>query len=63
MKAAPKTARIQYRGCEFKLTVVDHPEFDGHMLAVLEVDKPPRGLDRELYTLTMKWPAGVSGAD
>lgn len=53
-RAAPKTRRIHFRGVEFTLVVTDDPEHDGHILARLTVDKPPRGLDSELYALHMR---------
>jgi len=56
-KAAPLTERIHFRGLNFTLTVSDDPEHAGHIHAKLEVDKPPRGLDRELYSVHMRPPA------
>lgn len=55
-KAAPKSERILFRGVTFTLRVSDS-EFDGHINVVLEADKPPRGLDRELYKAVMRPPA------
>lgn len=56
--AAPKSQRIVFRGVTFTLKVSDS-EFDGHIHVVLTADKPPRGLDNELYILHMKPPGGV----
>lgn len=56
VKAARKTAKIHYRGANFTLSVEDHPEHDGHMLVQMICDKPPTGLDKNIYTLVMRWP-------
>lgn len=60
VKAARKTRRIPYRGALFTLSVEDHPDYDGHLLVRLECDRPPRGLDRVLHEIVMRWPEAAT---